>query len=147
MTATGVDMPESYTLTPMPVDWKALFAAAEKARKNAYAAYSKFAVGVAVLATDGSVHLGCNVENASYGLTMCAERNALARMVVEGKKPAAIALMVDSKRPTPPCGACRQVMVELCGPQVEVRSRTPRGKETRYRVAELLPDAFGPGDL
>ena len=131
----------------MPVDWKALFSAAEAARERAYAPYSKFKVGAAVLAADGTIHLGCNVENASYGLTICAERHALGRAVVEGKKPAAIAIVVDSRRPTPPCGACRQVIAELCAPDVEVRSRTPKGKESRYRVGDLLPDAFGPDDL
>jgi cytidine deaminase len=131
----------------MSIDWKALFAAAEKARKKAYAPYSKYLVGVAVLADDGTVHLGCNVENASYGLTVCAERNALARVVVDGKKPKAVALMVDSRRPTPPCGACRQVLLELCTKDTPVVTRTLSGKETRYTVGELLPDAFTPRDL
>lgn len=131
----------------MSIDWKSLFAAAEKARKKAHAPYSKFKVGVAVLASDGTVHPGCNVENASYGLTVCAERNALARAVVDGKKPVAVAIMVDSRRPTPPCGACRQVISELLPPDAPVRTRTVSGKETHYTVTDLLPDAFGSGDL
>jgi cytidine deaminase len=131
----------------MRVDWEALFEAAERARKAAHAPYSRFRVGVAVLATDGSVHAGCNVENASYGLTVCAERNALARMVVEGKKPLAVAILVASRKPTPPCGACRQVLSELCPPSLEVRSRTAAGKEQRFTVRGLLPHAFGPDDL
>ena len=131
----------------MSIDWKALYAAAEAARKKAHAPYSKFKVGVAVLASDGSVHPGCNVENASYGLTVCAERNALGRVVVDGKKPVALAIVVDSRRPTPPCGACRQVIAELLPEDAEVRTRTVSGKETRYTVAGLLPDAFGSGDL
>lgn len=136
-----------YISAAMSIDWKSLFAAAEKARRKAHAPYSKFQVGAAVLASDGTVLAGCNVENASYGLTVCAERNALARAVVEGKKPVAVAIVVDSKRPTPPCGACRQVLNELCAADVPVITRTPGGKETRYTVGELLPDAFTPKDL
>lgn len=131
----------------MKIDWKTLLAAAEEARRRAHAPYSKFHVGVAVLATDGTVHAGCNVENASYGLTVCAERNALARLVVEGKTPAAVAIMVDSRRPTPPCGACRQVLYELCDPSTPVVTRTASGKQKRYTVGGLLPDAFGVRDL
>ena len=131
----------------MSIDWKSLFAAAEQARRRAHAPYSKFKVGVAVLAADGTVHPGCNVENASYGLTVCAERNALARLVVEGQKPQAVAIVVDSRRPTPPCGACRQVLYELCPPGTPVVTRTVSGKQRRYTVAGLLPDAFSGDDL
>ncbi len=131
----------------MPTDWKALFAAAEQARRRAHASYSKFNVGVAVLASDGTIHPGCNVENASYGLTVCAERNALARAVVEGKRPVAVAIVVDSRRPTPPCGACRQVLYELCEPSTPVVTRTVSGKQKRYTVGGLLPDAFSVRDL
>jgi cytidine deaminase len=126
----------------MNTDWKALFAAAEHARARAYAPYSKFKVGVAVLTEDGEIVEGCNVENASYGLTVCAERNALAAVVVKGKRPAAVAIRVDSDKPTPPCGACRQVLFELGGPDLELRSRTAKGDEEKYSVGELLPHAF-----
>jgi cytidine deaminase len=131
----------------MRIDWETLFEEADRARRAAWAPYSRFRVGVAVLATDGTIHVGCNVENASYPLTMCAERNALARMVVDGRKPAALAIVVASRRPTPPCGACRQVMTELCPPDMPVRSRTSSGKEQRFTVRKLLPHAFGPDDL
>ena len=131
----------------MSIDWKSLYAAAEAARQRAHARYSKFKVGVAVLASDGSIHPGCNVENASYGLTVCAERNALCRAVVDGKTPVAVAIVVDSRRPTPPCGACRQVLSELLPPDAPVRTRTVSGKEKKYTVAQLLPDAFGATDL
>jgi cytidine deaminase len=123
-------------------NWKALFSAAEHARANAYAPYSKFKVGVAVLTQDGDIIEGCNVENASYGLTVCAERNALAAMVVKGKKPSAIAIRVDSEKPTPPCGACRQVISELASPDIEIRSRTAGGTAEKYTLVELLPHAF-----
>ncbi len=126
----------------MKTDWKALFAAAEHARTHAYAPYSKFKVGVAVLTRDGELVEGCNVENASFGLTVCAERNALAAVQVKGKKPVAIAIRVDSEKPTPPCGACRQVISELAGPGVEIRSRTAQGVEEKYTLEELLPHAF-----
>ena len=100
----------------MRVDWEALFEAAERARKAAHAPYSRFRVGSPCSRPTARVHVGCNVENASYGLTVCAERNALARMVVEGKKPRRWPFVVASRKPTPPCGACRQVMSELCPP-------------------------------
>ena len=131
----------------MRIDWNDLFEHAERARNNAYAPYSKFRVGVAVLATDGSLHIGCNVENASFPLGLCAERDALARMVVEGKRPRAVAVVGSSKRPTPPCGACRQVLYDLCPPKLEVRARGPSGKEARFTVGGLLPHAFKSSDL
>lgn len=123
--------------------WSALFKAAEAARRKAYAPYSKFRVGAAVRADDGTVVAGCNVENASYGLSLCAERNAIAQLVAQGKRRlAAVAIVVDSARPTPPCGMCRQVMAEFGGSQLEVVSRTPDGLEVRWRLVELLPYAF-----
>lgn len=131
----------------MRIDWKDLYAAAEGARRRAYAPYSNFKVGVAVLATDGTLHVGCNLENAAYPLAVCAERNALARMVVEGKQPAAIAIVVDSKTPTPPCGGCRQVLNELCSKDTPVRSRNLKGDEAKWTVGKLLPFAFGPENL
>jgi cytidine deaminase len=127
--------------------WERLFAAAEEARQHAYAPYSEFQVGVAVLTDDGSIEKGCNVENASYGLTVCAERNALGALVVKGRTPKAFAIVVDSERPTPPCGACRQVMLELAAPETEVRSRTRKGAEAKWTVGELLPHAFSRKDL
>ena len=125
------------------VPWAELFAAATAARKRAYAPYSRFAVGAAVLCEDGSIIAGCNVENASYGLSVCAERSAIARMVQEGKRRLrAVAIVVDTQRPTPPCGMCRQVMREFGGEEVPVRSRNLRGKEDRRTLGELLPYAF-----
>lgn len=124
------------------VPWEQLFAAAESARQRAHAPYSKFHVGAAILCDDGSILSGCNVENASYGLTVCAERNAIGALVLAGRKPLAVAIVVDSREPTPPCGMCRQVLAEFSPPELPVRSRTPSGQEARWTVGELLPHAF-----
>lgn len=130
------------------IPWPELFARAERARKLAYAPYSRFYVGAALLAEDGSIVDGCNVENASFGLTICAERAAAAAMVAQGKRPVACAIVVDSERPTPPCGMCRQVLAELGSLDLEVRTRTVRGKkEARFLVRDLLPHAFTPDFL
>lgn len=127
----------------MEVPWDRLYAAADEARKAAYAPYSRFQVGAAFLCDDGSVVKGCNVENASYGLTVCAERNAVGAMVVQGRTPVALALVVDSEQPTPPCGMCRQVLAEVAKGELEVRSRTVRTqREARWTVGELLPHLF-----
>ena len=124
------------------IDWNAMFAAADTVRQRAHARYSNFKVGAAVCCDDGTVIAGCNVENASYGLTMCAERNAIAQLVASGKKLLAVAIVVDSTRPTPPCGMCRQVMAEFAPGTLEVRSRNTVGAEERYTLAQLLPHAF-----
>jgi cytidine deaminase len=124
--------------------WERLFEAATGARARAHVPYSKFPVGAAVLYADGSIVTGCNVENASYGATICAERTALVRAVAEGHKepPVALAIVVDTPTPCPPCGMCRQVMAELGKPGLPVRSRNLKGDEARYSLQELLPHAF-----
>ncbi|MEW6430952.1 MAG: cytidine deaminase [Myxococcota bacterium] len=124
------------------IDWEKLFEAAEAARQRAYAPYSKFLVGAALLCDDGSIVSGCNVENASYGLTVCAERNAVGAMVLAGRTPRAVAIVVDSREPTPPCGMCRQVLAEFGDASMPVRSRTPAGLERPWTLGELLPHAF-----
>lgn len=125
------------------IPWEALFEAAQAAQGRAHAPYSKFPVGAAILGEDGRVYAGCNVENASYGLGVCAERNAIGRAIAEGaKQVVAVAIVANAARPTPPCGACRQVISEFADPSVPVRYRSPQGKEGRYTVGELLPDAF-----
>jgi len=125
------------------IDWDRLFAEAASARERAYAPYSKFQVGAALLFEGGRILTGCNVENASYGLSMCAERNALGRAVVEGAgRPLAVAIIADSEQPCPPCGACRQVIFELLSPDAPVRTRNLAGAERQHTVSELLPDAF-----
>ena len=126
----------------LTIDWDAMFAAAEAARKRAYARYSNFQVGAALFCDDGSIIAGCNVENASYGLTICAERNAIAHMVTIGKKLIAVAIVVNTAKPTPPCGMCRQVMAEFGPASMEVRSRNLEGSEEKYTLGGLLPHAF-----
>ncbi len=126
---------------------KALMAEAVKARKRAYAPYSRFAVGAALLAKDGSVHLGCNVENASYGLTICAERNAVWKAVSEGVTEfTAIAVTARDGRGAPPCGSCRQVLHEFA-PNMSVYWRDARGRILKRKLTELLPNAFNLADL
>lgn len=123
------------------IDWSALRAAAEQARARAYAPYSKFRVGAALLAADGRVIVGVNVENASYPLCVCAERNAIATAVVEGAKPiVAIAVVTGAARATPPCGGCRQVLAEHA-PDALVRSYAGED-ELRDTVRGLLPKSF-----
>lgn len=132
---------------PKP-SWTKLWRAAEKARKRAYARYSDFQVGAALECDDGTIVTGCNVENASYGLTVCAERNAIGAMVLAGKKKVRrVAIVVDHERPVPPCGMCRQVLREFAADGCEVRSRTLDGQELESTVAELLPFAFTPAFL
>ncbi len=127
------------------IPWDELFKAASTWRERAYAPYSKFQVGAAALFEDGTISAGCNVENASYGLAVCAERNAIGRAVGDGKRTLkAMAVVVDSHEPCPPCGMCRQVMAEFAAPgmDIPVRMRDLQGREASYSLAELLPHAF-----
>ncbi|MEW5952394.1 MAG: cytidine deaminase [Bacillota bacterium] len=115
---------------------------ARQAGKNAYAPYSNFSVGAALLLADGSVVTGCNVENASYGLTICAERTAVYKAVSEGQREfAAIAVYADTDSYCSPCGACRQVIAEF-GPQIRVIMANRRGEYKVRTIAELLPETF-----
>lgn len=127
-----------------PLPWDQLFAAADAAREKAYAPYSRFKVGAAALFEDGSIHAGCNTENSSYGLTICAERAAICRAVVEGKrKLLAMAVVADSEQACPPCGSCRQMMAEFGTADAVVSSRTVDGQKMEtFRLDELLPHAF-----
>lgn len=124
-------------------DHEALLSAAHEARRSAYAPYSHFAVGAALDTGDGHVFLGCNVENASYGLAMCAERVAVGTAITAGYRTfTTIAVAGPDGAVTSPCGACRQVLAEF-NPDMTVIFTTPAGPVTST-VAELLPHSFGP---
>jgi cytidine deaminase len=120
---------------------------ANAAAARAYCPYSRFQVGAAILARSGEVFSGCNVENASYGLTICAERNAAFRMVAAGETAfEVIVVYTPTETPTAPCGACRQVLNEF-GTSAEVICVCDGADVLRSTVRELLPRAFGPEDL
>ncbi len=124
-----------------------LVAAAVAAREHAHAPFSGFRVGAALEAADGRVISGCNVENASYGLTVCAERVAVLKAVSEGiREFARIAVVADTPEPTPPCGACRQILWEFAG-DIEVILSNLQGVRTSTTVATLLPRPFDRGVL
>jgi len=132
-------------VSPPPIDWEALAGAAEAARERAYAPYSGFAVGAAALFEDGAMTSGGNVENASYSLGVCAERNAVAAGVAGGHgRLRAVLVFTASAKPVPPCGACRQVLAEFGDAEVPVQSRTLGGAKSTHSLGELLPEAFGP---
>lgn len=126
-----------------------LVAAARQAAAHAYCPYSRFRVGAAVLTDKGDIFVGCNVENASYGLTICAERNAIFQAVAsQPGAPAirAVVVFTPTPEPTAPCGACRQVINEF-GPDAEVISACNGPSVIAHRLTELLPHAFGPRNL
>jgi cytidine deaminase len=132
------------------IDSKTLMQHALEARSRAYTPYSDFQVGAALLGEDSQIHLGCNVENAAYAPTNCAERTALFRAIADGKSPRsfkAIAVIGDTEGPTAPCGVCRQVMIELCSPDMPVYLGNLHGDIVETSVAALLPGAFTSKDL
>ncbi|WP_245857216.1 cytidine deaminase [Petrotoga miotherma] len=123
-----------------------LYEEAMKTRENAYAPYSNFKVGACLLSNDGEIFSGCNVENASYGLSICAERNAIFSAVAKGKREfKAMLIVAQGEAPVKPCGACRQVMAEFG--DFDVYLANTKGKIEKTKVSELLPNAFGPKDL
>ncbi len=124
-----------------------LVAAAAIARARAHAPFSKFQVGAALEAEGGTIVMGCNVESASYGLTLCAERTAVVKGVSEGfKRFVKVAVVTDTDTPTPPCGACRQLLWEFA-PDAVVLLANLKGDVIRYTMRELLPAAFDAGQL
>ena len=127
-------------------------AEAEAAMKNAYCLYSDFRVGAAVLSEEGEIFAGCNVENASYGLTICAERNAIFQAVAKGaiskeRKLKAVVVVTPAEKLTPPCGACRQVIYEFCEQADADIFIFGANKTGSFKLSALLPEAFGPKDL
>ncbi len=146
MTPSKGARPAPATVPAMPAEAEldALISAAHAVAERAYCPYSRLRVGAALLDEAGRIHVGCNVENASYGLTVCAERNALARAVGEGARTFRAVVIVSSRpEPLPPCGACRQVLHEFA-PHLWVVSIGPAGARDARRLDELLPGAFGP---
>ena len=133
-----------------PEQVSALLDAARAARAKAYVPYSRFPVGAALLTRDGTLYHGCNVENASFGLTNCAERTAFFRAIADGCQPGdfvALAVVGDTEGPIAPCGACRQVMLELGGAALPVILGNLAGAVASIDAAALLPGAFAPNDL
>ncbi|AAZ25923.1 cytidine deaminase [Colwellia psychrerythraea] len=125
-----------------------LLSAAKEAYQRAYAPYSKFHVGASALTTDGDIVNGCNVENASYGLTICAERNCISHAVVQGKQMFKfIMIYTEQDKLTPPCGACRQVIAEFFEQSALVVAVNHKNDRKIWTVQQLLPDAFTPKDL
>lgn len=126
---------------------EALIAAARAARENAHAPYSNFRVGAALRAKSGRIFGGCNVENSTYGLTVCAERVALWKAISEGERGFdAIAVVTDTDGLTPPCGACRQLIWEFCG-DADVVMANLKGKVEVRRMSALLPSPFDSSHL
>ena len=130
------------------MDKNSLIQEAIEARKQAYTPYSKFQVGAAVLTASGHVFRGCNIENASYGLTNCAERTAIFKAISEGEpKVEAIAIVADTDGPVSPCGACRQVIAEFSDNNTKVYLSNLKGDLLETSIAELLPGFFKSTDM
>ena len=128
-------------------EYEALIAAAKKARENAHAKFSNFKVGAALRTKVGKIYGGCNVENATYGLTICAERVAIFKAISEGEREFdAIAVATDTGALTPPCGACRQLIWEFCG-DVPVILSNLAGKSEVMRMSTLFPKPFDASNL
>lgn len=121
---------------------------AKEARNTAYVPYSKFQVGAALLTKEGTVFKGCNIENAAYSMTNCAERTAFFKAISEGHHEfSMLAVVADTERPVSPCGACRQVIAEFCAPDMKVLLTNLKGDIQETTVAELLPGAFTAEDM
>ncbi len=125
------------------MDWAPLLAAARAVREHSHSPYSRFPVGAALLADDGTIWVGTNVENRSYGLTICAERAAVLAAVAAGRRRfRAVLILADADPPASPCGACREVLAEFCAPDLPVRSVNLAGEVRDFRFGELFPEPF-----
>nr|WP_245828902.1 cytidine deaminase [Salipaludibacillus agaradhaerens] len=121
---------------------------AKRAREKAYVPYSNFQVGAALLASDGNIFHGCNIENAAYSMCNCAERTAIFKAVSDGVREfTAMAVVADTDGPVSPCGACRQVMSELLQRETKIYLTNLHGDTTEWTMEQLLPGAFSPEDL
>ena len=135
-------------MTPMAVTDSELFAAAEGVRARAHAPYSRFHVGVAILADDGKVYAGCNIENAAYPIGNCAEASAIAAMIAGGgKRIKRMYVTGPGAAPVTPCGGCRQRIREFARPGTLVHAAGPDGVRRTFTIEELLPESFGPEHL
>ncbi len=122
--------------------YEKLFEVAKKYRENSFSPFSRFKVGAALLTEDGKIFGGCNIENSSYGLTICAERVAIFKAVSEGYKNfKRLLILTDTEELTPPCGACRQVIWDMCG-DIEIVLMNLKGKDKSFKMKELLPYPF-----
>ncbi len=130
------------------IDFEALFATAARVQTFAYAPYSRFRVGAAILGDDGVVYPGCNVENAAYPSGSCAEQGAISAMIAGGgRRIRAILVLGDGDELVTPCGACRQRIREFAAPETPVAIAAPGGIRQMFSLAELLPASFGPDNL
>jgi len=131
------------------VNWEPLLTAAREARSHSHSPYSRFAVGAAVLTEDGTIFAGANVENRSFGVTVCAERSAFAAAVSAGHRSfAGVAIVAESSPPAAPCGVCRETMAEFCAPSMPILLANPRGERRETSLQEIfpLPFRFLPGE-
>lgn len=128
--------------------WQQLIGAAQDGYHKAYAPYSNFKVGAAALTEQDRIVIGCNVENASYGLAVCAERNCIAQAVIGGETTfKGLVVFTEQEEITPPCGACRQVIAEFFDQEATIKAVNHLGEEINWQVKELLPNAFTPQNL
>jgi cytidine deaminase len=124
------------------VNYKKLIEAAQKAKEYSYSPHSNFRVGAAIITQSGKIYTGCNIENSSFSLTICAERTAIFKAVSDGqRKFEAIAIVTDLKDPIPPCGACRQVLMDMAG-DIDVIIAGNKGDNIVYKLSKLLPMPF-----
>ena len=136
------------TEAELPQDVQDLMKQAIEAREKSYSPYSKFKVGAAILTEDGTIYEGCNIENASYGLSMCAERTAIFKAVSEGSDSIETVVVVgDTEGPISPCGACRQVIAEFAGKDFTLILANLNGDTKVMTKEEMLPYGFSPKDL
>lgn len=125
------------------MNWTELLEAAKAVRERAYCPYSDFQVGSAILTDDGSIFIGCNIENRTFGLTVCAERVAVLSAVAQGhRKLAAVVAMTDTEPPSPPCGQCLEVLTEFGHPDLPVLLANVQGDSKEYRLRDFLPHPF-----
>lgn len=135
-------------MTIQDAHWEAAWKAACKMLSHSYSPYSRFAVGACLIDQEGHLHTGCNVENATYGATICAERTSFLKAVSQGIRGFhGIVIVTDTEKPTPPCALCLQVMAEFCPPDFEIRIGNLKGLNSSYRFQELLTHPFGPSYL